>query len=194
MTSAFDHAHAIVLANEGGYLSEAEARKIGDRGGATMWGISQSFLDQAGIDVRAHLLSTEQAREIYWQHFFRPIRESFMLSVGLGLCLYDFSVQSGPARAVRHLQRVVDARCDGVYGPETVRMVDYHGLLPTLLDLSARRRSMLRHWIAKDARREAVRDGVMYRVDKVLSAAFQWIADEPSGQAFRRFEDLWRNA
>ncbi len=42
------------------------------------------------------------------------------LPVGISLCVFDFSVNAGPSRGARYLQRLVGAIQDGKVGPGTI--------------------------------------------------------------------------
>lgn len=111
-----------VLRKEGGYVNHPA-----DRGGPTNYGVTQATLSawrgrKASIDDVKNL-SLAEAREIYARNYFeRP---------GLGTLpdaiqghILDISVHSGPARAVKLLQRALknlghDVAEDGQIGPVT---------------------------------------------------------------------------
>lgn len=183
----FDRFHLIVAHNEGGHVSEEEAKRWGDWGGETMWGITEVTLRGLGLDLDPEDLTQEQAREIYREHYWRPVRDLCQASPGVALAVYDFGVNSGPRRAVRYLQRIVGTADDGIVGPNTIALVRHYGALPAILDLSRERRRMLRHWVAKDPRREVLREGLMLRVDRVERAAVKEAVDDEA-----MAQDLWR--
>ena len=114
----FDRALALVLDLEGGFIDHPS-----DPGGATNLGITRATLAKArGLpvsvgDVRA--LTRAEAGTIY-RRLYWDIVKADELPPGLDLAIFDFAVNSGPARAVRALQTVVGATEDGRIGPETL--------------------------------------------------------------------------
>jgi len=116
--SNFERALACVLAHEGGYVDHPS-----DPGGATNLGITQATLAHhrggpvSKAQVRA--LTRAEAAVIYRQRYWAAIQGD-SLPGGVDLLLFDFAVNSGPARAVRMLQRALGVSEDGVVGPQTL--------------------------------------------------------------------------
>ncbi|HHG90652.1 MAG TPA: acetylmuramidase [Devosia sp.] len=121
----FEDSLAEVLRHEGGYVDHPR-----DPGGATNMGITRKTLARwRGIspwwklpkeEVRA-LTRTEAARiyrALYWDRC-----RAALFAPGLDLALFDFAVNSGPTRAVQHLQGLLGTRADGVVGPLTLAAV-----------------------------------------------------------------------
>lgn len=128
MSTKFENAVEVVLKHEGGYVDHPS-----DPGGATNYGISLRFaldrgtmLDQDGdgdvdkTDIR--LLTRDSAKMVYREVFWRAIRGD-ELPTGVDLALFDFAVNSGPARAIRYMQKVLGIQEDGVFGPQTMAAV-----------------------------------------------------------------------
>lgn len=102
-------------------------RHPADPGGSTRLGITlETFrrwrgdpslterdLDQAAID---------EIKAIYHSWFWNTIRADD-LPFGVDYAVFDFAVNSGPRRAVRFLQGLVNATQDGVVGQETLAKV-----------------------------------------------------------------------
>jgi lysozyme family protein len=115
----FERCVAEVLRHEGGF-----AQHPSDPGGATKYGITRATLsrwrgrDASVDDVRA--LTEAEAREIYLARYWNVLRCD-ELPLGVDLAVFDWGVNSGPARAARALQRLVGATVDGVIGRETIR-------------------------------------------------------------------------
>ena len=92
---------------EGGYSNHPS-----DPGGATNWGIT--IIDArkywkanaTPADVKAMPLSV--AIDIYTKRYWRtPYYDCDKLNAGVDLAVYDFGVNSGPARAKKYLDKAV---------------------------------------------------------------------------------------
>lgn len=105
-----------ILRREGGYVDHGA-----DRGGCTNHGITRAALATyrrkpvTCEDVRA--LTREEARKIYWNDYISSpqlhrILDPYVLSLAV-----DCSVNHGPARAVKWLQKIVGVKADGKLGP-----------------------------------------------------------------------------
>tara|TARA_R110002124_G_scaffold9586_9_gene49248 strand:+ start:8554 stop:9318 length:765 start_codon:yes stop_codon:yes gene_type:complete len=111
-----------VLQHEGGYADHPS-----DPGGATNMGITRKTLARwrqvspwwalPKSDVRA--LQRSEAARIYRAGYWLRVRADQM-PPGLDLALFDFAVNSGPDRAIRALQSLLDVRVDGAVGPLTL--------------------------------------------------------------------------
>ncbi|MBX9594043.1 MAG: hypothetical protein K2X46_06745 [Roseomonas sp.] len=108
-----------VMREEGGYSNHPA-----DNGGPTNFGITHRTLaDWRGVrsvtaeQVRA--MSHEEARAILRARYWNAVRGDDM-PPGVDLALFDWSVNAGPARAVRGLQRLVGVSADGAIGPMTL--------------------------------------------------------------------------
>ncbi len=116
--SRFEQAVDLVLQHEGGFVQHLQ-----DPGGATKFGITRETLSRARgrpvaiDDVRR--LTREAAVSIYRHLYWDAVRADG-LPPGLDLAVFDLAVNSGPARAVAMLQRVVGVEADGIVGPVTL--------------------------------------------------------------------------
>ena len=122
--SAVDQYIERVLEREGGYVDHPN-----DRGGPTNHGITMNTLSSwrgqpvSANDVR--LLTREEARDIYRTRYWStPGFGSLGLPDLLSEAVFDTAVNSGPARAVRMLQRCVGVNDDGVIGPITSQAIE----------------------------------------------------------------------
>lgn len=113
----------LVLHYEGGYVNDPY-----DRGGKTNMGITQRFLEKyrgkAGVkaaDVRE--LTRDDAVKLYkaeWDIYgFGRLGNTDVMKL-----VYDFSVNSGPALAIKYLQRILNGKghslkVDGYIGEKT---------------------------------------------------------------------------
>lgn len=111
----------LVFKHEGGYVDHPQ-----DPGSATKYGITLATLSSfrgrqvTKADVKA--LTPSQAQEIYEARYWKAVRGDD-LPVGVDYAVLDFGINSGPARAIKFLQSVLDVTSDGVIGPETLAAV-----------------------------------------------------------------------
>jgi lysozyme family protein len=122
MQSNFDAALSAVLKHEGGYVDHPS-----DPGGATNLGITHKVLakwrkvspwwklDKSEVKN----ITRSEAAAIYRANYWDAIKGDELPS-GVDYAVFDYAVNSGPARAAKALQRIVKAKVDGAVGPETV--------------------------------------------------------------------------
>jgi lysozyme family protein len=67
-------------------------------------------------------LPVDLAKRIYHEKYWKPVRAD-ELPEAVRYVLFDGAVNSGPAQAVRWLQRAVNVADDGVIGPKTLAAV-----------------------------------------------------------------------
>ena len=128
MTSVRQIAREIV-SREGGYVNDPD-----DPGGATNYGVTIHTMRRLGFDLDGDgdvdardvkQLSLDQAVDIYVKHYFEKVRIN-LLPEALHASVFDYSVNSGPSRAVKELQMLLnqlghDLAVDGRIGPNTAR-------------------------------------------------------------------------
>ena len=108
-----------ILAREGSAYTDHPS----DRGGPTRWGITLATLTDhrdgtvTADDVKN--LTEAEARTIYRKRYISAPGFDEIESMELRAALVDFGVNSGPAAAVRALQRVLGLKVDGILGPMT---------------------------------------------------------------------------
>lgn len=112
----------LVLAQEGGYADHPR-----DPGGATNMGITHKTLARwrkvspwcklPKAEVQG--LRRSEAARIYRSGYWARVRGAD-LPPGLDLALFDYAVNSGPARAIKALQAALAVKADGVLGPLTL--------------------------------------------------------------------------
>ncbi len=109
---SFERAFKMVTnaSHEGGYVNDER-----DPGGETKYGISKRAYPSEDIKN----LTLERAKELYHRDYWGPIKGD-QLPSALAMCLFDMAVNSGPAQAIRTLQRAIDVSVDGVLGPGTL--------------------------------------------------------------------------
>lgn len=138
----FDACLSHVLRHEGGYVDHPH-----DPGGATNMGITHITLaDWRGgpvtkDDVRE--LTRREAAAIYRANYWNRVHGD-ELPAGLDLAVFDFAVNSGVARAARHLQAAVGVDRDGAIGPVTLAAVARRDAVVLMQALNGRRLDFLR--------------------------------------------------
>ena len=112
----------LMFGHEGGYVNNPK-----DPGGATKYGITHRTLaahrsasSVTPAEVKA--LTKEEAAEIYRRSYWVQSGGD-LLPVGIDFMAFDYGVNSGPAQAVKSLQRVVGVTADGIVGGQTVAAV-----------------------------------------------------------------------
>ncbi|MBB6262144.1 lysozyme family protein [Paenochrobactrum gallinarii] len=118
LTTALD----LMFGHEGGYVNNPK-----DPGGATKYGITHRTLAaHRGVasvtPAQVKALSKAEATEIYRRSYWVQSGGD-LLPVGIDFMAFDYGVNSGPAQAVKSLQRVVGVTADGIVGGQTVAAV-----------------------------------------------------------------------
>lgn len=110
--SIFDTLIERVMPHEGGYLSPEEAKRQGDPGGETKFGISK----RAYPNVNIKDLTRQQAIELYRKDYWNDIQGD-SLPPAVAYAMLDAAINSGETRAIMWLQRAAGVAEDGKYGP-----------------------------------------------------------------------------
>jgi lysozyme family protein len=167
----------IILKHEGGFVDHPR-----DPGGATNHGISLRYmrsqgriwdLDGDGDVDRDDVLrvTVEKAGIAYRSWFWADVRADD-LPAGLDLVLFDYAVNSGPARPIRALQRRLGVQADGVFGPATLAAVrginDHTG---AVLGICAERLAFMKGLSTWDT----FGRGWQRRVEDIQRQALQWV-------------------
>ena len=116
--ASFSDALSVILRHEGGYVNHPR-----DPGGRTNLGVTQrvweEYIGAKATEADMRALTQAKVEPLYEKLYWR-VSGADRLPAGIGLCVFDFAVNSGPSRAVRYLQMVVGATQDGVFGPQTL--------------------------------------------------------------------------
>lgn len=142
-------------------------------GSATNWGWTlaqyRRVTNNPGAtleDLRA--LTREAAGELHWQEFCVRTRIAAIPNDVLAEIVFDTAVQSGPAAAVKMLQRAMGftgAAVDGVLGTVTMHSIPKDDLRLARIFL-AERMEFLGRWAAGDLT-DADRDGIPDRLENL---------------------------
>ncbi|WP_353474775.1 glycoside hydrolase family 108 protein [Salipiger sp. H15] len=122
MRATFETCQPWLLTHEGGFVNHPK-----DPGGATNQGITQRTYDAwrkvVGLPSRdVRLLEAGERDAIYREQYWEKVWGD-KLPAGVDYALYDFAVNSGPARAVRFVQELVGTQVDGVMGVRTLAAI-----------------------------------------------------------------------
>lgn len=123
----------LMFGHEGGYSNNKA-----DPGGPTKYGITHRTLAaHRGVPsvtaAQVKALTLKEAEEIYRRSYWTQSGGD-LLPVGLDYAAFDFGVNSGPARAVKSLQKVVGVAQDGIVGGQTLAAIErYPGGVQALI-------------------------------------------------------------
>lgn len=142
--AAFEYALSVVLSHEGGLVDDPR-----DPGGITNFGISIRFAGSVSLDIDSdgqttdddiRALTRAQAAELYFNHFWRPLR-CVEMPASVALIVFDGGVNQGRRTMARRLQRAVGVVDDGIIGRNTLRAIrTWEGRQTELIDDIAARR------------------------------------------------------
>lgn len=112
MTDKYNKVISIILEHEGGYVNNPN-----DPGGETKYGISKK--SYPNLDIKS--LTSEQAKQIYYNDFWVPLKLDNIESERLRLHLFDFAVNAGKSKAIKTLQDVLGRLETGKMENDTIR-------------------------------------------------------------------------
>lgn len=141
MKENFDRALQCVLVHEGGFANHPK-----DPGGATMKGITlltfRRFFGAGKTVEELKHITQEQLARIYRAGYWDKCCCD-QLPDGVDYAVFDFAVNSGPGRAAKGLQAVLNAKQDGAIGPVTLGLVAAQQPAAIIKELCDRRLSFL---------------------------------------------------
>lgn len=118
MDRNFSRSLSFVLKHEGGFVDHPS-----DPGGATNKGITiatyRRFIKSNGTVADLKAITPAQVATIYRKQYWDAVKGDD-LPDGVDYAVFDFAVNSGPGRAVKHLQAAVGVAQDGLIGPATL--------------------------------------------------------------------------
>jgi len=118
MKSNYDECLKTILHHEGGYVNHPK-----DPGGETNLGVTKRVYQEHGGTKDMKDLVVEDVAPIYKKGYWDRIKGDD-LPGGLDLCVFDFGVNAGPARAAKFLQSMIGTTVDGGIGPNTLAKVE----------------------------------------------------------------------
>ncbi|MEZ5781804.1 MAG: glycoside hydrolase family 108 protein [Rhizobiaceae bacterium] len=118
MDRNFQRALKLALKHEGGWSDHPK-----DPGGATMKGVTltnfRRYVKPGATKEDLRKITDEQLATVYRRYYWDAVAGA-ELPGGIDYAVFDFAVNSGPARAAKYLQGVVGAKVDGKIGPATL--------------------------------------------------------------------------
>ena len=127
----------MVLEHEGGYVNHPD-----DPGGRTNMGITQntyeSYLGRCVSEQEMKDMSKLDVAAIYKKMYWDKVKGD-LLPKGIDFCVFDWSVNSGAARAIIALQNVVGAKPDGLIGPNTLKAINNANIQVVITQLTEAR-------------------------------------------------------
>ncbi|KZK76406.1 putative Peptidoglycan domain protein [Pseudovibrio sp. W64] len=174
-----------LLESEGGF---AHRSRKADPGGPTNFGITQRTLSawrgQSVSVQEVRSMERAEAVDIFRAQYWDAVKGDKMPS-GLDYALFDFAVNSGPARAVKTLQSILGVAADGLAGVETLGALKSHNLDDLVGKLSAERlrfMKRLKNWPYN-------KNGWMRRVRDVQQRSLELIKSPASAVQTLRVRD-----
>lgn len=110
----FDEAFNALMKHEGGYSDHAA-----DPGGKTRFGVTEAVARREGYTGEMRDYPFEEAKRVYRKLYWDSMRLNDVRPE-LRFDLFDFAVNSGVGTAVRHAQRILAVKDDGVLGTVTL--------------------------------------------------------------------------
>jgi lysozyme family protein len=173
MNRNFRRSLAHVLKHEGGFVNHPR-----DPGGATNKGVTiatyRRYIKPNGTvrDLRA--ITDAEVAKVYKEHYWDAVSGD-ALPDGVDHAVFDFAVNSGPSRAIKHLQMAAGVKADGRMGQLTMSAVlsrDGADLIEHICDSRMGFLRRLRTW-------DVFGKGWRRRVDEVRAQALDMLDDQP---------------
>lgn len=121
MDRNFQRALTLVLKHEGGWSDHPK-----DPGGATMRGVTlanfRRYVKPNATKDDLRKITDAQIAMVYRRYYWDAVAGA-ELPDGVDYAVFDFAVNSGPARAAKYLQAIVGTTQDGKIGPATLAAV-----------------------------------------------------------------------
>ena len=126
--SRFEKFWPIILEHEGGLVDNKN-----DLGGVTKYGISLRYIIDEMIDINKdgkidrndiYAVTHEDAKEIYYELFYKRMRLEYIKNDALALELLDMGINAGFKTAIMLLQELLKTQRDGIIGYLTITGID----------------------------------------------------------------------
>lgn len=131
-----------VLKHEGGWADHPK-----DPGGATMKGVTlasfRRYVNPKATKEDLKKITDQQLSTVYRRNYWDAVLGG-ELPDGLDYAMFDFAVNSGPSRAVKYLQKIVETSQDGRIGPATLRAIEENNVFDLIERLCDARMEFLK--------------------------------------------------
>jgi len=122
MISNFEQALKNVLSSEGGFVNNKQ-----DPGGMTNLGVTKAVWEEyVGHQVSEKdmkNLTKSDVMPLYKRKYWDKVSGDLLPS-GLDYAVFDAAINSGPGRAAKWLQELVNVPVDGFIGPKTLAIIE----------------------------------------------------------------------
>jgi lysozyme family protein len=122
MKENFEKSLALILKHEGGYVDNPK-----DPGGATNLGCTKKVWEEwvghevTKDDIKA--LKVSDIAPLYKAKYWDAVKGD-LLPAGVDYAVFDLAINSGPGRAAKTLQQVLNITADGQIGPATLSTLE----------------------------------------------------------------------
>lgn len=122
MKENFEKSLALILKHEGGYVDNPK-----DPGGATNLGCTKKVWEEwvghevTKEDIKA--LKVSDIAPLYKAKYWDAVKGD-LLPAGVDYAVFDLAINSGPGRAAKTLQQVLNITADGQIGPATLSTLE----------------------------------------------------------------------
>ena len=131
--ATIDKFYPILREKEGGFVHDPD-----DAGGATNMGITLStytaYCRHKGYPCptveRLKNLTSDQWEDIIRLMYWDACRADDIQSQSVAMLMVDWAVHSGTSTAIKHVQRILDVKADGIVGPVTLASINSYSPLP----------------------------------------------------------------
>lgn len=155
---------------EGGFVHDSD-----DAGGATNMGVTlktyAAYCKRKGYPrptvERLKNLSEEKWQDIMRTLYWDVIGGDRIQSQSVALAIYDWAVHSGPATAVKHVQRILGVKADGVVGPITLSAINSASPLPLFGQIKQDRIKFLKSLVVQRPENRKFLNGWLNRVNSI---------------------------
>jgi len=165
----FTNCLARVLVSEGGFVNNPK-----DPGGMTNLGCTKStweeYLGHPVSEADMRNLTPDDVAPLYKRKYWDRVSGDDLPS-GLDYSVFDAAINSGPGRAAKWLQEIVDVDVDGAIGPGTLAAIDNFAVQ----DLIAKYNDHRLQFLESLPTYETFGNGWANRVSAVQSASSQLV-------------------
>jgi lysozyme family protein len=173
MNRNFRRSLAHVLKHEGGFVNHPR-----DPGGATNKGVTiatfRRYIKPSGTVADLRRITDAEVAKVYKEHYWDAVSGD-ALPDGVDHATFDFAVNSGPSRAIKHLQMAAGVKVDGKLGPLTMSAVQARDPRKVVEHICDSRMAFLRRLRTWDV----FNKGWRRRVDEVRAQALAMIEAQP---------------